>query len=104
MTNCRRSNGTLRAWFHSREEAEAFEADPANVAYHGDVAHLCDKCGRWHLSRREWLAQPGDVLVMNGEPYRVLMRTDSGTLLERITEAEAEAAPPTWLTPRRTVN
>jgi hypothetical protein len=35
------------------EEAEAFEADPANVVYHSDIAHFCDKCGWWHLSRIE---------------------------------------------------
>ena len=39
-------------------EAEAFALDPANPAYHGDVAHQCRTCGWWHLSRPEWLA-PG---------------------------------------------
>jgi hypothetical protein len=53
--HCRRMDGTLRAWFHTRAEAEAFEADPANVSYHGDVAHLCQHCGYWHLSRPHWL-------------------------------------------------
>ena len=53
--HCKRIDGTLRAWFHTRAEAEAFEADPANVSYHGDVAHLCQHCGYWHLSRPEWL-------------------------------------------------
>lgn len=53
--HCKRIDGTLRAWFHTRAEAEAFEADPANVNYHGDVAHLCQHCGYWHLSRPQWL-------------------------------------------------
>jgi hypothetical protein len=53
---CRRNSGTLRAYFLSREAAEAFAADPANwPVYKGDIAHLCHKCGRWHLSRVEWL-------------------------------------------------
>jgi hypothetical protein len=53
---CRRPNGTLRAWFATREEAEAFEADPQNVAYHGDVVVLCMKigCDGYHLSRPDW--------------------------------------------------
>ena len=55
--HCVRSSGTsLRAWFRSREEAEAFAADPANPAYHGDVAHFCPVCEWFHLSRPEWLA------------------------------------------------
>ena len=41
--HCKRANGTLRAYFSSEAEAVAFEADPTNIAYHGDVAHLCDK-------------------------------------------------------------
>jgi len=54
--DCRRKNGTLRARFRSQAEAEAFAADPANhPAYLGDLAHLCEKCGFWHLSRAEWL-------------------------------------------------
>jgi hypothetical protein len=52
---CRRSSGAFRAFFPTKEEAEAFAADPANLNYHGDIAHLCYKCGRWHLSRPEWL-------------------------------------------------
>jgi hypothetical protein len=53
---CRRSDGTFRAHFPSREAAEAFAADPQNwPVYKGDIAHFCGKCGRWHLSRIEWL-------------------------------------------------
>jgi hypothetical protein len=49
-------NGTERAWFRTREEAERFKADPANwPTYQGDIAHLCGKCGLYHLSRPEWL-------------------------------------------------
>lgn len=53
---CRRPNRTLRAWFATKEEAEAFEADPRNVAYHGDVQVLCIKigCDEWHLSQPHW--------------------------------------------------
>jgi hypothetical protein len=53
IKHCRRSNGTLRAWFHTREEAEAFEK--THEGYHGDLAHLCGWCGFWHLARPEWL-------------------------------------------------
>ncbi len=53
--HCKRRNGTLRAWFPTRKNAEAFAADPANPNYHGDLAHLCAKCNWYHLSRPEWL-------------------------------------------------
>jgi hypothetical protein len=52
---CRRPSGGLRAFFSTKEEAEAFAANPAITDYHGDIAHRCWKCGRWHLSRVEWL-------------------------------------------------
>jgi hypothetical protein len=53
---CRRASGTFRAHFNTKENAEAFAADPANhPAYLEDVAHLCGKCGYWHLSKIEWL-------------------------------------------------
>jgi len=52
---CRRASGSFRAHFPSEEAAEAFAADPANTDYNGDIAHRCGKCGRWHLSRAEWL-------------------------------------------------
>jgi hypothetical protein len=50
---CLRSNGTERAWFSSKEEAEAF----GRIApgYEGDIAHLCLSCGFWHLARVKWL-------------------------------------------------
>jgi len=53
---CRRSNGTLRAWFASKEEAVAFSKNPMNTAYHGDIPVLCLKpgCNGWHLSQRDW--------------------------------------------------
>jgi hypothetical protein len=52
---CRRPSGGLRAFFSTKEDAEAFAADPANIEYHGDIAHHCPKCLRWHLSHVEWL-------------------------------------------------
>jgi hypothetical protein len=64
---CRRANGTLRAWFATREEAEAFAADPANwPAYKNDIPVLCARldCGGWHLSRRDW---PDAILQTNAE-------------------------------------
>ena len=51
---CRRTNGQPRAWFASRAEATAFAANPANVAYSGDVPVQCAHSGcknGWHLSR-----------------------------------------------------
>jgi hypothetical protein len=52
---CRRPSGTYRAHFPGKEAAEAFAADSRNTNYDGDIAHHCEKCGRWHLSRVEWL-------------------------------------------------
>lgn len=60
--HCKRSNGTERAWFLSREAAEQFEQDPANPAYHHDVAHLCAVCGFWHLSKLEWLVPATETI------------------------------------------
>ena len=60
---CKRSNGTYRAHFETREEAEKFAADPANVAYRGDLAYRCLECDAWHLwpvwlvlgdNKRDW--------------------------------------------------
>jgi thiamine monophosphate synthase len=53
---CRRSNGSFRAWFPTKEAAEAFAADPRNVAYQGDIPVLCMKigCDGWHLSQPDW--------------------------------------------------
>jgi hypothetical protein len=51
--HCRRLDGTVRAWFLTKEAAEAVEATHPN--YHGDVAHLCQHCGFWHLCRPQWL-------------------------------------------------
>jgi hypothetical protein len=52
---CRRFSGSYRAHFLNKEAAEAFAADPKNTNYHGDIAHHCLKCQRWHLSRVERL-------------------------------------------------
>jgi hypothetical protein len=62
---CKRSNGTERAWFHTRGEAEAFAQHPANRAYHGDIAHTCGKCGFWHLSQPSWLFPQWDTMHEN---------------------------------------
>jgi len=61
--HCLRSNGTERAWFLTLEDAQAFERDPRNVNYHGDVAHFCGKCGFYHLSRPEWLGAADKVWI-----------------------------------------
>lgn len=55
-TCCRRSNGTLRAWFATKAEATAFAENPVNTAYHGDIPVLCMKvgCNGWHLSQPCW--------------------------------------------------
>jgi len=54
--HCKRKSGTERAWFSTREDAVRFAEHPANhPVYLGDVAHLCDKCGYWHLSNPSWL-------------------------------------------------
>ena len=53
--HCKRSTGTTRAWFRTREDAEAYAADPANPAYVGDIPALCAKCDLYHLNRPEWL-------------------------------------------------
>jgi hypothetical protein len=59
---CRRPSGSFRAYFSTREEAEAFAQDPANhPAYLGDIAPECPICGFWHLSRFEWLFPEWDL-------------------------------------------
>jgi hypothetical protein len=63
--HCKRTSGTERAWFHTRGEAEAFAQLPANPAYHGDIAHLCGKCGFWHLSKISWLFPEWETLHEN---------------------------------------
>lgn len=55
QTHCKRSSGTDRAWFATREAAEAFALDPANPAYHSDVVTFCSRCGFFHLSHPDWL-------------------------------------------------
>jgi hypothetical protein len=56
QNRCRRSNGTLRAWFSTAAEAVAFAENPLNTAYLGDVAVQCFKpgCSGWHLSQPHW--------------------------------------------------
>jgi hypothetical protein len=54
--HCKRIDGSLRAWFTSKQAAEDFaEVTPG---YGGDIAHLCSACGFWHCARPSWLASP----------------------------------------------
>ena len=54
--HCKRSDGSDRMWFRTREEAELFAADEANwPIYRGDIPALCAKCDLYHLNRLEWL-------------------------------------------------
>jgi len=53
---CKTREGSYRASFATKEEAEWFASDPNNHAtYLGDVAVLCTDCGWYHLDRSEWL-------------------------------------------------
>jgi hypothetical protein len=54
---CKRSTGTPRAFFDTKEEALAFAADPDNPAYQEDVVVFCGRCGRFHLSHPSWLEE-----------------------------------------------
>jgi hypothetical protein len=77
--HCLRRNGTERAWFLRREEAEHFAASPANPAYHGDIAHQCAKCGFYHLSRPEWLEPkftPADIQMLEDAGIETPPRLD----------------------------
>ncbi len=55
VTHCKRKDGTNRAYFHTKEEADAFAKDPTHPAYHGDITTFCTACGFFHLSRPDWL-------------------------------------------------
>jgi hypothetical protein len=61
--HCKRSTGTERKWFFTLEEAEAFRNDLVNTAYHGDLAHLCPRCGFFHLSKLEWLESSATEMI-----------------------------------------
>jgi hypothetical protein len=77
--HCLRRNGTKRAWFLSREEAEHFAANPANHIYHGDIAHQCANCRFYHLSRPEWLAPkftPADLQILEDAGIETPSRLD----------------------------
>jgi hypothetical protein len=77
--HCLRRNGTERAWFFTREEAERFAESPANPAYQGDVAHRCPKCGFYHLSRPEWLKPkftPADLRMLEDAGIETPPRLD----------------------------
>jgi len=50
---CRRSDGSLRGFWLSREQAEKFAQEPKNTSYHGDiVVGPCGMCGAFHCSLR----------------------------------------------------
>ena len=54
---CRRSDGSLRGFWLSREQAEKFAQDPKNTSYRGDiVVGPCGMCGAFHCSRPEWVS------------------------------------------------
>ena len=67
QNRCRRSNGTLRAWFATREEAVAYAENPTNTAYRGDIPVRCLKlgCGGWHLSQPHWPDAAAAKAMMN---------------------------------------
>lgn len=50
---CKRSSGTTRGYWFTKEDAERYASDPNHPTYHGDVAELCSRCGLWHLSPRD---------------------------------------------------
>jgi hypothetical protein len=53
--HCKRTDGSLRAWFPSKQAAQDFaEITPG---YGGDIPHLC-VCGFWHCARPSWLTSP----------------------------------------------
>jgi hypothetical protein len=63
VNSCKRSDGSLRRWFHTVEEAETFQADPANAAVYGeDEVRLCTHCGHFHLSHPTW-EKPWEIAV-----------------------------------------
>jgi hypothetical protein len=77
--HCLRRNGTQRAWFLTREEAEHFAANPANPIYHGDIPHPCQKCGMYHLSKPEWLEPhftPADMQLLEDAGIEAPPRLD----------------------------
>jgi hypothetical protein len=56
VSHCTRKDGSLRAWFTSKQAAQDFaEVTPG---YEGDIAHLCACCGFWHCAAKSWLATP----------------------------------------------
>jgi hypothetical protein len=75
MSRCYRRDGSLRAFWFSRKEAEAFVADPRNVSYQGDiVTGPCPSCGAWHASRPEWLLNTN--VSLEDDPIRCCVCTE----------------------------
>jgi len=53
LNSCFQINGTPRATFETEHEAEIYAL--ANEHYVGDFPWPCDRCGKFHLYRPEWL-------------------------------------------------
>ncbi len=59
--NCKRSNGSDRAFFTTVEQAEAFRSEhPAS--YGEDEIRFCTCCGYFHLSHPTWV-KPFEIPV-----------------------------------------
>lgn len=55
IEHCKRTNGTERKWFDTVEAALEFQKLHPE-GYGADVVTLCGKCGCFHLSHPDWLA------------------------------------------------
>jgi hypothetical protein len=56
MNPCKRSDGSLRAFFKSAEQAEEFKVRPENITIYGeDEVRFCTRCGFFHLSHPTWV-------------------------------------------------
>jgi hypothetical protein len=54
--NCKRSDGSNRAFFATVEEAREFQQRPEYVADYGeDEVRFCTRCGNFHLSHPTWV-------------------------------------------------
>jgi hypothetical protein len=85
---CRRANGTERAWFATKEDAEAFAADPKNVRYRGDIPVLCTRigCDGWHLSQPHWadaLAAAARMGTLHGSRVRTRVGAAGGAIVTK---------------------
>ena len=61
--NCKRSDGSNRAFFATVEEAREFQRRPENAAMYGeDEIRFCTRCGHFHLSHPTWV-KPWEIVV-----------------------------------------